>query len=263
MKNRGLTARRAVFAAVGLIGTGLLSTAVFAQAQGAPGGGGGGQGRGGQNGRRGGRMTVASVPAATLAAGLMLSADQVSKIEVIQKPIMARQADMMKQFMAGRQGGATPDRAAMMANYQKMQADQTQAETDINALLTDTQKEQLPTLLKAIGALNQAGIPMQVQGKLGLTEDQKTQIIDVATRAQRKAREAAANAQPDDPANTPEARQKVQTEIEAQVDALLTPAQRQTVQQYRAANPRPMGRGGYGGGGRPGGGGQPGGGNGA
>jgi hypothetical protein len=256
MQHRRLIARRTTFSALGILAAGLLSTSVFAQAQGGFGRGqGGNRPAGNRQGGRGMRqLNISDVPASALADGLKLTSDQVSKITAIQKPYMEQRKALMPK------PGTQPDMQAMRDGWQKMQASRQQVETDVTAVLTDTQKEALPALLKQIGELQMAGIPAELYGTLGLTDDQKTQIVDASAKAQRKMREAMTTAQQDggDPATMRATMQKLYQESQSSALSVLTPAQRQTVEAYRKDHPQMM-RGGMGGGGRRGGQGGPGG----
>lgn len=81
----------------------------------------------------------------------------------------------------------------MRANMDKIRAAESQAETEIKAVLTNDQKAALPALLQQVDDLRAAGIPAELLGTLNLTRSQKSQILAVV-KYQRTAQQAAMDA---------------------------------------------------------------------
>jgi hypothetical protein len=245
-------------AAVAALSMGLSSYAQQAPG-GAPGGGGFRQG-GRQGGGRGfGAPTLATVPAAVLADGLKLSAVQKAKIQAIQD-------QSRKDMQALRPApGAQVDRQEMM---QKFQALNEETNKSIEGVLTPDQLKASAAFLKSVGAYRTVGIPLEVLPELKLTADQKAKIAAIADVAQKqlqdemqKLRAAGGNG-----GGGGGGFQAIQELMKANGDkaaAVLTPAQKSTLDKYKAEHPQQ--RGGFGGPGGGGGGrrqGAPGGGNG-
>lgn len=194
----------------------LAATTVVAFAQDAPGQAqpGGRQGRQGQRGGRG-RVSVATVPVAALDSALKLTGEQKTKIKAIH--------DKLAEEMKGARPapGSPPDPAAM----QKLRDLNQQAVKDIEAILTDDQKAKLPDTIKELGALRNAGIPLEVVGDLKLTADQKTKIAAIAKEAQDKV----SNLTPE------ERRAKMRETMQESRDktmALLTDAQKKVITKF-------------------------------
>jgi Spy/CpxP family protein refolding chaperone len=177
------------FMALAFVGAALtLSSVAFAQADpgAAPGGGaraGRGQGgRPGQGGRGGAQASPATIPVSAYSSEIKLSADQVSKIEAIQKKYAADTKDLVPQ-----PGG---DRQAMQELRAKRQEIGQQATKDIEAVLSDDQKTKLAAVLKDFTAMQMVGIPAAALGDLKLTADQKSKILAIAKPLQAKMQEA-------------------------------------------------------------------------
>jgi len=234
MRLRNLSA---VCAATLLMATMGIMVRAQGAAPGAPGQGNGGQGgRGGQ--RRGGRgPQLASVPVSILGAELKLTADQKTKIQTIQDTL----ADTLAKAQAP---GTTPDRQALRATY-------TQANTDIEAVLTEDQKAKLPDMNKTLGYYTSVGIQLGVLPALKLTEEEKTKIVAIATDAQTKTRDAFTNAPGGDRQAAMTAIQAIRKDATDKVVALLTDSQKATLEAYNKAHPAPQfggpGGGGFGG----------------
>ena len=194
---------------------------------------GGGMGRGPMRGPR--RATAARVPITALQAGLKLTPGQVTRIRKIQDGLRQRREALMPRRVTGGSGGP-PDPAAIRARFEKWRASEQKAESDIAAVLTPTQKQALPGLLKRLNSLRAAGIPPDLFGTLGLTRSQEQRIGAIVE----KARGAAAARRPgEDPRAAWEAMGRSRQAMREQALAVLTPSQRKAVQAYRAAHPRP------------------------
>jgi hypothetical protein len=84
-------------------------------------------------------------------------------------------------------GGFSPE--AFQDLQKKNQDNAKKAEADILALLTEDQKKALPDVIKALQMLRTLGIPLQLNGELKLTEEQKKALAERAGVLQ-KEREA-------------------------------------------------------------------------
>ena len=211
----------------------MLATTVSAAPQGRGGGGqgggggfGGGQGGGmGRGGGMDGRMqpppvSAATIPLEAMTDYLQLTTAQVSKIKAITQAV--RENNRPPRPEPGQDGErpAPPTQAEREAQRKTMDAAMTQASADITAVLTDTQKPRLSTLVKGFEAMQGARIPPFAVQDLKLTDDQWTKIAALGKTATRDS-----------------------------VAALLTDTQKTALE---SARPPRGGRGG-GGGGRPGG----------
>ena len=248
---------RQVAAAVVLAGA-FLGAAATVRAQGPggpPPGFGGGPGGPGGPGRGPRPVTVANVPVDALAAGLRLSADQVTKITAIQERLQQQRQELLPRPGDGPGGpgddGAPPpppDRETMQANRDKMRTFEQNAVRDIRAILSDEQKQALPALLKELEDLRSVGITAELAVRLNLSSDQKTQIAAIAQKAQqtmRRQRDGAALRREDFGAMR-EAMQQARAKTQEQVQAVLTETQRAEMAKFLREHPRPE-RGGPGG----------------
>jgi hypothetical protein len=176
---------------------------------------------------------VARVPIETLTSYLHLSPTQVSSITKIHD-------DLSNQMRAMRPApGSPPDPSV----FQKMGAASDAATASIEAQLNTRQKASLPGVMKELQAIQSGGIPLQVAPQLHLTSAQLSQMESISSQPM-----AAGQGQD---------RRAMFQQRRTQIEAVLTPAQKQLVDAYEAAHPRgrggPGGRGPGGGGGRPGG----------
>ena len=205
-------------------------------------------------GQRG--ASVAQIPVSALTAALNLTADQKSKIDSIQKDAQQQRRSLMTPPDQG--AGGPPDPEQMRANFDKMRSLDQQTKANIEAVLTDDQKQALPGFLKEVETYRSTGIPLEVYGDLKLTVDQKQQIAAVAKKAQQdmQAKMEAARQSGDFQSMRSAMDQNRQT-THAKAMAVLTADQRATVKKYMDAHPRPQGGpggpGGFGGPGGPGG----------
>lgn len=173
MKSRLMTAGFA------LLATAALGAGSLARVEAQPPGGFGGGPPGGMMGGRGGRggpreLTAAAAPVESYAAAIKLSGKQISQIKAIQDSVKAEREKIMPRPGAG--GGGGFDMNAMRANFEKLGKLQEKANADIAAVLTAQQKQALPPILKKMGGLRQAGIPLEVYASLKLTDKQISQI---------------------------------------------------------------------------------------
>lgn len=205
--------------------------------QGGPGRGpGGGPGRGpGGPSRPGfgprGPMTAATVPTDALAPYLNLSAEQRGRIEAIHDRLRAeRPRPPAPPRPEDREEGAPPPRPSreeMERMREKMEAAMKKADEEVQAILTASQREKLPTLLKAFSALRDARIMLSAAPQMKLSNEQISKLAALGARPRHE-----------------------------QVTAILTAEQRQIADENRVRGPGSPGRpdGGRGGFGGPGGG---------
>jgi hypothetical protein len=170
---------------------------------GGPGMQGGGRGRGGR------QMGAAMLPVATLDAIVKLSPDQKTKVTGIHD-------GLEKSMTAMRSApGQRPD-------FQKMMGQMTQANQAIDAVLTVPQKTKLAAAMKEIALYRMAGIPSGMYGQIKLTAAQKTSLLQIQQSV------VGAGGPPD--------RNAMQAARE-KAAAVLTPAQKQQVEDYQKAHP--------------------------
>jgi Spy/CpxP family protein refolding chaperone len=196
----------------------IVGAAAFAQApQGAR--------PGGQNRRAGRQVSLATVPVDALKKLLNLTDEQATKIKGIQDTY---QADIRALRPAP---GTQPD----PTTRQKRAELTRKASEDIQNVLTTEQKEKMKNLVKEIGPLMAAGIPVGVIPNLKLTDDQKKQIAAIVKETQDKRQ-----------ALTPEERRsqgrQLMQDARAKIQALLTDAQKATIQKWEKDHPRRGGR---------------------
>jgi Spy/CpxP family protein refolding chaperone len=178
------------------------------------------------------------VPIAALEAGLKLTDDQKTKIAKIQKDVQQSRRSMMPR--PDQDGGGPPDPEQMRAAMDKMRSKEDQAKSSIEAVLTDEQKQALPGLLKEIDALREAGIPAEVYGDLKLTGSQKKQLVALAKKSQDAMRAKMDSLQPGgDFESVRSAMDQSRRQAHSRAMALLTAEQRDLVQKYQQAHPRP------------------------
>lgn len=198
----------------------LLLAAVPVVAQAPAGGAGTGGARQGRGQARGRAVSLATLPANDLAPLLKLTDDQKSKVAAIQEKL----ATDSRPLRAQRGQPANPE------NREKLAALNKQATTDIEAVLTQEQKDRFKALALEIRMYRAAGLPVALIPELKLTAEQKTKIADI---------EKAAAPQPGaQPADRRAARQKEREDILA----VLTPEQKAALDKYEQAHPRARGR---------------------
>lgn len=116
---------------------------------------------------------VTAVPAEVLAQELKLTEGQKDQVSKIQEKLAS-------DVKALRPKGVALDTSAR----DKIRDLNQQASKDILALLTADQKKKLPAVLREMGGLRMAGIPLRALGELKLTADQKKQIAGYVKDAQ-------------------------------------------------------------------------------
>ena len=242
---------RIAVTAVALLTLSTLSLVSHAQDQGGPpppGGPGSGRGFGGPGGR-GGRIQPATAPIDVLASELMLTSPQVDKIKAIQSAYRKERDSMMPGRGGpggggqggpggGGPGGPPPDREAMQAMMQKMQALDKAASDKIAAVLTDDQKAALPGAIQMMEAFQSTGIPPQALDALKVTTAQKKKAIGISKEMQAAMQQAMQD-------QDREAMQAARAKAHDRILALLTDDQKAALDKFVKDHPgRPGGPGG-------------------
>ena len=226
-------------------------------------------------GRPGGpQISLADVPVSVLTRELKLTSDQQTKIEAIQKKWRTQMQSLRPQGGPGGpegqggpppggpdgpgdQGGAPPAAPEGQGgpggqggpppggpggpggpNSKLFQARQATIKS-IEAVLTDTQKQAVPGLMKTLDALQVSGIPIAVVSDLKLTSDQKTKIQTLAAtakQADRKVMESAHESGDFDSVRT--AMQKSRKSVHDKAMAVLTSDQKQIVSAFAKEHPQ-------------------------
>jgi hypothetical protein len=240
----GLMCAAVLFTAT--IHTGALAQDAGAAPPQAPGGGRGFGQRGfGGFGRFGGPLSLATLPLPYITSALELTDDQKTKIQAVQEKA---RSDMQAARPAP---GEQPDFNAMR---EKMTAINTQAKTDIEAVLTDAQKKKVEGMLKDAGTYQGVNIPLEVVPDLKVTAEQKTKLAEIAATAA-KERQATMKDMQDaqqsgDQQKLQEIRQSMMASFQAtqeKAQAVLTDTQKAAIKKYQDEHPRPNRRGGPGG----------------
>ena len=211
LKNRFAVAITLSLGAV--LGMSLIAGPVFAQAQpGAGRGQGRGQGRGGARG-----VSLANLPIGALDSILKLTADQKTKATAIQEKYRTDTAALRPAQ------GQAPD----PANTAKLRELTTQANKDLEALLTDEQKTKWTAARKDLALLASAGIPPALFTDIKLTDEQKIKLAAIQKETTDKVQ-----ALPQDQrrAAMQEARQKAAD--------VLTADQKAAIEKYNKEHPR-------------------------
>lgn len=194
------------------LGLSLIAGPMLAQAAPAAGRG---QGRGQNRGARG--VSLANLPLNTFDSILKLTADQKTKATAIQEKYTADTKPLRP----------TQGQPADPANTAKLREVTTQANKDLEALLTDDQKTRWTAARKDLVLYTSAGIPLALFTELKLTDDQKAKLQAIQKETTEKAQ-----ALPQDQrrAAMQEARQKA-----AEV---LTADQKAAIEKYNKEHPR-------------------------
>jgi hypothetical protein len=256
---RRFTLKRSEVALAALLLSTVCMPRAFAQGPGGPppggpppfGGPGGPGGRGFFGGGPNGEISVAQAPINALAAGLKLTSDQKTRIAKIQQDAQAQRRALFPRPGQGQDGpgngpgdgpGGPPDPEQMRAAMDKMRGMDEQVKSNIEAVLTDEQKQALPGFLKEIQAFRAAGISPEVYGSLKLTGSQKQKLIALGKQAQETTRQAMDKARESgDFESVREAMDQSRRQTHDKAMAILTSEQRATVQKYQQAHPRPAG----------------------
>jgi hypothetical protein len=182
--------------------------------------------------------SVANLPVSLLDAELTLTADQKQTIRRVQDRFHRQMWDQMPR--PGRPPGGPPDPETMRATRDKIRGLEQKAKGDIEAVLDSDQKKALPRVLKEANAMREAGIPLEIYGKLQLTTDQKHKIVAIVQEVSK--------AEPKDPDMAREgsrfggrggAFRDSRRKIHDKVVAVLTESQKETLEDFRRTHPFP------------------------
>jgi Spy/CpxP family protein refolding chaperone len=218
-------------------------------------------------------LTAANIPPEALQAGLKLTVAQQAQVAQIRQQLHERMRREMpppggrppgaRRGPEGRPGGfdgpppggpggpggpppdgpggpgGPPDPQRMAAHREKAQAAEREAAHAIEAALTATQRQSLPTLLAELQDLREVGIPLPLYAELKLTGRQKDQIAAIAQEgvAAEPGRDAARGA--DHPGPPDEKARVARRERETRAMSVLTSEQRHQMESFRATHPRP------------------------
>ena len=114
-----------------------------------------------------------------------------------------------------------------------------QARRQIEAVLTDSQKQSLPIVMRDMEALRAAGIPTEVLDDLKLSSGQQTQLLAIGRKAQQDMRPKQDNGNGGDPEAGREAAQKAREAARQKAMQALTAEQRATLDAFRKSHPQP------------------------
>lgn len=173
-----------------------------------------GQGKGKGQGRRAGGL--GTMPVSAIDYVVTLKDDQKSKITDIQKQ-------------------ARTDTQAATGDQAKIREINTKAVADIQAVLTDEQKDKLKKATPMLTLLQSSrAIPLAALSEVKLTDDQKTKIEEAVKEHADKTKVA--------PQGDRAARQAITADFKTKVESLLTEDQKKVIAKYpanarRRANP--------------------------
>ena len=191
----------------------MMAVSVSAFAQNPP-----GQGRAQGRGQRGRRVTVATLPVSVLDAVVKLTPEQKTKITAIHDKYEADTRSLRPQQ------GTQPD----PTSRQKLADLSRQAVTDIEAVLTQEQKDKLKEAAKDFAMFQAAGIPLELFGELKLTDEQKKKLADIAKESREKSNGVTDRAQ----------LRTINQDARAKAEAVLTADQKAAIEKYRKEHPR-------------------------
>ena len=213
-----------------------------------------------------GRPTLSpvNVPLSAIDAELKLSDPQKESIKQIQDRFHRDQRALLPGFRGGSvrvpgigvPGSGAPGNGAepgspdstqqMLATMQKWRALEEKASAQISEILTDAQRAALPVAVTELDALATAGIPLDILGDLKLSQDQKARIVSISETSRQELRQKITAARESaDLQQIPDIAQSVRNYARKQVMAVLSPSQKNMVQnfvsEYRPRLPGPAG----------------------
>jgi len=200
---------------LGLAGI-LFVSGVTAFAQANP----GARGPGGGRQRGGNRVSLATLPIEAIDAIVKLTPDEKTKIAAIQADYAKNSAPLRP--MRGQP--ADPNNRMALAELTR------KATTDIEATMTQEQKDKLTPAMKTMGLLMTFGLPAGAYPDLKLTDDQITKLTALAAATREKTMAQGAD------------RRAITADARAQAEALLTADQKTALENYIKAHPMGAGR---------------------
>jgi hypothetical protein len=178
--------------------------------------------RQGQGQRRGqGRnraASVATLPVSVIDSIVKLTPEQKTKVTTIHDKFIADTRALRPQ-----QGGQ-PD----PANAQKLRDLNRQAVADVEAVLTQEQKDKFKAAAKDLQLYRSVGIPMELYGQVKLTDEQKTKLATIEKETTEKSQGVTDRAQV----------RQINQDARAKAEAILTADQKAAVEKYRKEHPR-------------------------
>jgi len=165
---------------------------------------------------------IVTVPLAVLQVCLGLSTDQVSKLKDIQHSYQSSLESVAENYLSD-----PSHRDADEAQSRKLTEE---AGAAIEAVLSDQQKQELPTVLKGVSSLRMLNLPSRAAAELRLTDQQTADIASITDQM----RQHLVSLPPDQRLATPGF--QVIKDADEQAEAILSPAQKAIVEKY---NPKP------------------------
>ena len=150
---------------------------------GGPGGRQGGFGQGGP-GMRQRALTVLDISLRKLGSALTLTNDQKGQIAQIKEDWDGKRQDLM--VPPTQTGDMNTDQANRRAVMEKVRAGEAAAIRQIEAVLTDDQKQLLPKVVKQESSLNTLGIPLRLETQLDLSAGELDKLVAIAADAQKQ-----------------------------------------------------------------------------
>jgi putative hemolysin len=165
---------------------------------------------------------IVTVPLVVLRVCLGLTSDQVSKLKDIQQRYHSSLESLAESYLSD-----PSHRDADEARSRQLTQD---AGASMQAVLSDQQKQQLPTVLKGLSSLRMLNLPSHAAAELQLTDQQTTEIASITDQM----RQQLLSLPPDQRLATPGF--QVIKNADEQAEAILSPAQKAIVEKY---NPKP------------------------
>jgi putative hemolysin len=165
---------------------------------------------------------IVTVPLVVLQVCLGLSADQISKLKDIQQHYHSNLESVTENYLSN-----PSNRDADEARSRELTQ---QAGASMQAVLSDQQRQQLPTVLKGVSSLRMLNLPSQAAAELQLTDQQTAELASITEQM----RQNLLSLPPDQRLATPGF--QVIKDADEQAETILSPAQKAVVEKY---NPRP------------------------
>lgn len=183
-------------------------------------------------------ISAANISLPFLDSQLNLTTDQDAKIKQIQADARIQRDALRPRPGQGLQNGP-PSRAEMEANRAKVEVIDNAAAAKAKAVLSASQQKALPDLLTQVDALRSDGIPLQIYGDLKLTANEKDKLTTVGQAAAKADKAAIDKAlKSGDFRSLRQTMQESRESTRAKMDAILTDAQRQMLDDFRQSHPR-------------------------
>ena len=165
---------------------------------------------------------LVTVPLLVLQVCLGLSGDQVSKLKDIQQRYHSSLESVAESYLSDPSHRETDEARSRQLTQE--------AGASIQAVLSDQQKQELPTVLGGVSSLRMLNLPSQAAAELRLTDQQTAEIASITDQM----RQHLLSLPPDRRLATPGF--QVIKDADEQAEAILSPAQKAIVERY---NPKP------------------------